>query len=234
MPDRLASGTQIERQNDEPQNFFRRFLEGSREPRKRSDSVRETHSVRFEQYLLPRDGVLDRMAPYETMLDRELDCCLDRSSACSVMRPKSHRAAQNLKNLRLNWPDSMSSDPYPTLASDIRYAYIHSHKHKSIEYRFALVISMSADDSSKRSQQLVYYQRPVFLLPLGWAQRFPSSIGLRSLPQLNRSRCGLHRRQLVGEGNSVAKPRFVHRGCTTTPTESRPGGIYQMACTTFA
>lgn len=33
---------------------------------------------RFEQYLLPRDAVLDKMVRYETMLDRELHRCLDR------------------------------------------------------------------------------------------------------------------------------------------------------------
>jgi len=38
----------------------------------------QTHYIRFEQYLLPRDGVLDKMVRYETMLDRELHRCLDR------------------------------------------------------------------------------------------------------------------------------------------------------------
>ena len=34
--------------------------------------------LRFEQYLIPRDAVLDKMVRYETMLDRELHRCLDR------------------------------------------------------------------------------------------------------------------------------------------------------------
>jgi hypothetical protein len=58
--------------------------------------LNELANARFEQHLLPDEGVLRKILRYESMLDRELHRCLDR-----LERLQAKRAADPLRGSRV-------------------------------------------------------------------------------------------------------------------------------------